>query len=216
MPSVVIPVRARDFSFHRRASLAGLFLANFLLFALLVKTGSLFGPSIDDLAKWWHDLMPAGAGLALAGVVNGLLSSEAKARLVFWRWTYPLPGSFAFSWYAQRDPRIDLAALRRIVGEWPADPREQNVVWFRLYRSVQNEPAVMHAHSHFLIARDYAALAVLMLPILGLAGLWSMNSTATAGIYAGLLLLQYLIARVAAKNHGISLVTNVLAAKASH
>ena len=84
----------------------------------------------------------------------------------------PLPGSFAFSRYAERDTRIDLSALRRIVHPWPIEPRDQNTQWYRLYKSVEVEPAVTNAHRHFLLARDYSSIAFLMLLMAGPLSVW--------------------------------------------
>lgn len=126
----------------------------------------------------------------------------------------PLPGSFAFSRYAQRDSRIDVAALRRVLGTWPSEPREQNAQWYRFYKSVETEAAVVDAHRHFLLTRDYTAVACLLLLTAGPLGLWLISSISTAGAYIGLLSLQYLLARQAARNYGVRLVTTVLAVKA--
>ena len=200
---------------QNRPALVGVLLLNLVVFVLLVQTGQLAAPDIDALVKHWRNLLPAGIGIALAGVVNGLLNAEAKARLVFWRWSYPLPGSFAFSRYALQDSRIDVVALRRIVDEWPVEPRQQNAVWYRLYKSVEHEPAVMDAHRCFLLTRDYAATAFLLFVAAGPLGLWLLPSALTASAYGGLLLLQYLLARQAASNYGVRFVTTVLALKAA-
>jgi hypothetical protein len=206
------PVRANHtpLKVQNRLPIVGVLGLNLVILILAVKTGHLLAPSIDDFAKQWRDFLPAGVGVAFAGVINGLLSSDSKARLVFWRWSTPLPGSFAFSRYAHQDPRIDLTALRRAVGTWPSEAREQNAQWYRLYKSVENEPAVIDAHRHFLLTRDYAAIAFLLLLSAGPLGIWFISSMTTEGAYVGLLLLQYLLARQAAKNYGVRLVTTVL------
>lgn len=188
---------------------------NFVVLLLALKTGNLALPSVDDL-KQWHDFLPAGVGVMFAGVVNGLLSANNKARLVFWRWSNPLPGSFAFSRYAHQDPRIDIEALRRIVPVWPSNPGEENRLWYRMYRSVENEPAVTDAHRHFLLTRDYAAISLMVFAVAGPLGAWVITAPTMGFAYVAILLLQYLLAREAAKNYGIRLVTSVLALKGSH
>ena len=187
---------------------------NFLVLFAAVNTGNLAPPSVDDV-KQWHDLLPAGVGVTFAGVVNGLLSANNKARLVFWRWSNPLPGNFAFSRYAQQDPRIDVVALREIVPAWPSNANDENRLWYRLYKSVENEPAITDAHRHFLLTRDYTAIAFILLTTAGPLGAWLIATPITAIAYVALLLLQYLLAREAAKNYGIRLVTSVLALKGS-
>lgn len=188
---------------------------NLAVLIVAIKTGTLLSSGIDQVVQQWRNLLPAGAGVALVGVVNGLLSSDTKARLVFWRWSNPLPGSFAFSHYAVRDSRIDLDALQKKVGPFPSRPYEQNTRWYALYRSVRNEPAVVQVHRNFLFTRDYAGMAFVLLIVAGAIGFWEISSQVTASIYAGILLLQYLLVRHAARNYGIRFVTTVLALKAS-
>ncbi|MGA3099525.1 MAG: hypothetical protein ABSF25_23975, partial [Bryobacteraceae bacterium] len=55
---------------------------------------------VDGLRAIFTDaqnLLPVGVALIVATVLTGLLSSEAKARLVFLRWHHALPGHRAFS-----------------------------------------------------------------------------------------------------------------------
>jgi hypothetical protein len=189
--------------------------ANLAVLVLAIKTDSLFSYGLDQLIQQWRGLLPAGVGVIVAGVANGLLSSNAKARLVFWRWSNPLPASFAFSYYVERDTRIDVGNLRKRVGPFPSEPREQNTKWYSLYKSVSNEPAVLDAHRNFLLMRDYAGVAFLLLPIAGAIGFWQIPSLPTASLYAVLLLAQYLLARHVERNHGIRFVTTVLALKAA-
>jgi len=207
-------VRATPLKDQNRTALTAVLLVNLVVLVLLVQTGQLTAPSIDQFVQQWRHLLPAGIGVVFAGVINGLLSPFAKARLVFWRWSNPLPGSFAFSRYAARDPRIDLAALRHMIKVWPSDPHEQNALWYRLYKSVESEPAVIDAHRSFLLTRDYTAIAFLVLLAAGPLGLWFLSAK-LAAIYGSIMLLQYLLARQAASNYGVRFVTTVLALKAS-
>jgi len=200
---------------QNRPALVGVLLANLVVLVPLVQTGQLAAPDIDAFVRHWRSLLPAGLGVVLAGVVNGLLSADTKARLVYWRWSNPLPGSFAFSRHSERDARIDMTELRRVVGVWPSDPRQQNALWYRFYKSVEHEPAVTDVHRHFLLTRDYAGIAFLMLVVAGPLGLLLLPSAVTAAAYIGLLLLQYLLTRQAATNYGVRFVTTVLALKAS-
>lgn len=113
---------------------------------------------VDGLRALFRDaqnLLPVGVALIVATVLNGVLSADAKARLVFLRWQHALPGHRAFSVHAVRDPRIDISALDKAHGSpLPVDPAEQNRVWYRMYRSVENDPAVRQAHRDYLMLRD--------------------------------------------------------------
>lgn len=156
---------------------------------------------------------------ALAPVVvlllTSLLPSEAKAVLVFWRARNTLPGHRAFSLYAARDARIDLQALRKNIGEFPDAPRDQNTLWYRLYKKVETEAMVTLAHRHYLLFRDLAALS-LLLTVIAPVVVFALGA-ATAAIWFTICLfaIQYLATAVAARNHGVRLVTNVLALHSS-
>lgn len=171
-----------------------------------------FRAAFSDIQK----LIPAGLALVIATVLNGVLSSEAKARLVFLRWRNVLPGHRAFSEYAAADPRIDLAALKKTIGtDFPVEPLDQNRVWYRLYRTVESDPAVRQVHRDFLLLRDYTGFCVLFIVFFGAAGLCTIRSLKTAFLYLALLALQYVVVRQAASNYGMRFVTTVLALKAA-
>ncbi len=170
---------------------------------------------IDGISSIFSDvskLVPFGLAVVIATVLNGLLPANAKARLVYLRWRNTLPGHRAFTRYMTPDPRINPAAVQRIIGgPLPVDPVEQNRVWYRLYKMVENDPAISQVHRDFLLTRDYTALAVLFLVFYGGAGCYSIPSLKIATVYAVLLLIQCVIVRQAAFHYGIRFVTNVLA-----
>jgi hypothetical protein len=163
-----------------------------------------------------RQLAPVGIAVVVATVVNAFLRPETKARLVFLRWRYALPGHRAFSRLASADPRIGLEALERLYGApLPVDPAEENRVWYRMYKTVENEPAVLQAHRDFLFLRDYASMAVLLLVVFSVAGFYAIASLRIALTYGLLLFLQYAVVRQAAANTGVRMVTTVLAVKAA-
>jgi hypothetical protein len=107
------------------------------------------------------NLLPVGLAVVVTTVANGLLPSAVKDRLVFLRWRHALPGHRAFSRSAPSDPRIDMARLKRALGnKLPADPEQENRTWYRLYKEVETKPAVRQVHQDFLLMRDYAGMAV--------------------------------------------------------
>jgi len=163
-----------------------------------------------------QNLLPVGFALVGATVLNGLLSADMKARLVFLRWHYGLPGHRAFTKYAVRDPRIDLAALEKLHGgPLPAHPVEQNRAWYRLYKSVENDHAVKQVHRDFLLMRDYTGLCAVFIVFFGRAGLYAIPSTKTGWTYLLVLVAQFLIVRQAASNCGARMVTTVMARRAA-
>lgn len=143
-------------------------------------------------------------------IVN-VLPHDIKAMLVYWKPLGWLPGAEAFTRFGPADARIDMAALKRNVGVLPAEPKEQNAKWFKLYKMVEGRSEVAAAQKDFLMYRD---IAVISLPLIGLVpiGLWFSGVTPSALWFAGaLFVVQYLLAAVSARHAGIRFVTNVLA-----
>jgi hypothetical protein len=160
--------------------------------------------------------VPAVAGL-IAGVASWLVPRKLKETFVFWR-VGPrcMPSSRAFTEVAHADSRIDVNHLRARMGEFPVSPAEQSSLWYSIYRKHQKEPAVEDANRAYLLYRDIASLV----PILGLAVI-ILSTFGDLAVHrhwiglAALLLLEFLLTSVAARNAGTRLVANVLAIEAS-
>ena len=144
-------------------------------------------------------------------LLMNVLSSNFKATLVYWKSYGWLPGCEAFSKYGPSDHRVDMVQLKKNVGVWAEDPREQNSKWYQLYKQVETAPEVAYANKEFLMYRDMAALS---LPLILLApfGLYVGEASTTAlWISAGLFLVQYVLTAISAQNAGERFVCNVLA-----
>lgn len=202
---------AKTLKNENRPMLVLVLLANLAFFALVLKTNSIVFADVVAATREWQSLLPAGLGLVACGVVNELLSPNVKARLVFWRWRNPLPGSEAFSRYAPADRRVDMERLRKKVGKLPTAPEEQNAAWYQLYKKVSGKAPIADAHKAFLFCRDYAAMTVLLFVVLGSVVVWQVRPLQTVFVYLLILAMQYVIVRIAAVNAGRRLVTNVLA-----
>src|SRR5207247_6002678 len=126
-----------------------------IVLSLLVWMG-FGGVSVDD---FWRrvttkDGIFAASLPILAIVLSGVLSDLGKARLVFWRWHDPLPGCRVFTELLSTDPRIDVPALRRKLGELPQDPQAQNALWYGLYKRQSADIKISEAHRIYLLTRD--------------------------------------------------------------
>ena len=143
-------------------------------------------------------------------VINGLISADWKARLIFWKYTNPLPGSEAFSKHIDNDHRIHAGNLQKRWGALPSDPIEQNSLWYKMYRSVEEDVRVREAHYDWLFARDLAAFSIMFLLVFSAIGFMSISNK-TAYIYYFLALVaQYLFVVIAAQTYGKRFVSNVL------
>lgn len=50
------------------------------------------------------------------------------------------PGCKAFLKYGSRNPRIEVAALKKSMGALPTQSTDQNSMGYKLYKQVPNEP----------------------------------------------------------------------------
>lgn len=186
---------------------------NFLFFAALSGLVSIkFGEWGNLLKKW---LAPEGIIIgilySISIVLEGVISSDIKAVLVFWRLRNPLPGTRAFSDIAAKDPRIDMNALSRMFsGKFPEEPREQNAAWFSLYKKFGDAKIVLEAHKVFLLTRDLAALTIVLIPISIIGHIVFSTGLAAGLIHTLILLGLYLITAIASRNYGNRFVANVL------
>ncbi len=156
--------------------------------------------------------LPLSAAIVIVTVVNGVLSPAAKARIVFLRWKHALPGHTAFSKLAVEDPRIDMTRLAAACGgTLPADPDQQNQVWYRLYKAIQSRPTVDHVQRDFLLTRDYASFLALAFVVFGVAAFVELSPVKAAAFYALAMIFQFFVVRQAAANYGRRFVTTVLA-----
>lgn len=185
---------------------------NFAVFLCLLISKVLTESSLD---QFWHrvtmkdGIIAAGVPI-LAIVLSGVVGDIGKARLVFWRWSDPLPGCRVFSKLIKTDPRIDVAALRSKLGEFPTEPHTQNALWFKLYRSHSEAPRILEGHRIYLLTRDMTTIAAVFAVLLSAAVFGASTSFAVAGLYVVALLLQYLLVATAARNYGNRFVLNVL------
>lgn len=180
------------------------------LILLFVAYPALIGEMTASGVTWFRVSISAVAPVVVL-LLSSLLSPDVKAILVFWRFRETLPGHRAFSVYAMKDSRINMEALRKNVGAFPGAAREQNTMWYRLYKKVDNEVTVTQAHRHYLLFRDLAMLSLLLVPIAFMVLYYlKVQRALTWGTFV-VLLIQYAATAIAARNNGVRLVTNVLA-----
>ncbi|MCJ2014186.1 hypothetical protein [Methylobacterium sp. J-076] len=161
-------------------------------------------------------LVPLTLALILTTIANGFLSDKIKVWLVFLRRRHALPGHRAFSQFAGSDPRIDVDGLRKLLGkDWPTEPEGENRTWYRLFKEIENDPAVLYAHGEYLFTRDYAGFAALFVVGLGTAAAFTVRPIPVLLVYLGCLILQFMVVRHVAVTYGNRFVCTVLARKSA-
>lgn len=187
--------------------------ADFVVIVLALTGFAFTQASLSELAQsaLVRGLLFAAVGPLIAVFLNDLLPSNTKASIVFWRFKDALPGHRAFSEHAESDPRIDMAVLKKKIGEFPQSPRDQNTCWYRLYQKHQSNVIIKDSHKRFLLFRDSCSLTLLIIAIAGIASTMSRVSLGVQALLLGGLAVQFFWLTLSARNTGIRLVQNVLA-----
>lgn len=185
--------------------------ANFALFFATQGASALFAGDWGGLLTQWQSILPVALGLVLVTVLNAQAEPNTKSQLVYMRLRDPLPGAEAFTRWARIDPRIDVAALENAHGALPTAPAEQNRLWYRLFKSLEADPGVEHAHKEWLFTRDYTFMAALMVLVLGAGAIFTFTGVTKTLLYIAVLIGQFVLAGRAARHHGRRLVCTVLA-----
>jgi hypothetical protein len=146
-------------------------------------------------------------------IINGIIASDQKAALVFWKTKHTLPGHRAFSKHAALDSRIDLDNLSKRFGKLPEDPISQNKLWYKIYRKNSESIVIQNSHKNFLLARDLASISALI-ALVSFISLFLIDDV-FKWVYLYFSILQYLILVKIAQTYGVSFVRNVLAIESS-
>ncbi len=115
----------KNLKLQNRASFWVLLLFNCVLLVMLLCANAFEGAVLS--LKILFSLRSASLIVAyiIVFVVNGQLSSNDKARLVFWRWKDPLPGCRAFSHHGKNDHRVNIERLEQLHGNLPSSPENR-------------------------------------------------------------------------------------------
>ena len=191
------------------------YLWTFFIFNAIIFLALFFASYFNTILDNYNEMLTFRSSGILAAplilfIINGLLSSNQKAILVFWRLKHPLPGSRAFSVHGLKDTRVDMIQIANAHNPLPSTPESQNALWYKLYKKNSSDVVVQKSHKDFLLARDLVAMCFLYiictaLPMFFL-GKWPLNL-----FYFFFLVIEYLILIRVAQNHGRSFVCNVLA-----
>jgi hypothetical protein len=203
--------RPKQLKEQNRGALLAAILANAAIFYLVANAQPISAEGLSGIISHWTSLIPATVAPFFVGLLNEVVDSNTKARLVFWVWKNPLPGSRAFTVYAKKDQRIDLQHLKSRLGKLPVAAKEQNSLWYKLSLNHAADPRVEHAHQGFLFARDYTAICALALLGFGGASLFFVRPLSLAGAYIVCLVAQFLVVRFSALHQGERFVCTVLA-----
>ncbi len=185
----------------------------FAINSVLFYTLSLL-PKFDITEFTWQELI-YGQGIwvvvtpLILFVINGVFNSNTKASICFWKIKNPLPGSQAFSKYLYQDSRINVEVLKKEYNPLPDGPKNENSLWYKIFKKHEGDPTISRSHRDFLLGRDLCAISFLFMigAVLGIAFLMP---PVTKWFYLGFAIVQYLIIVLISQNYGKRFVCNVL------
>jgi hypothetical protein len=143
-------------------------------------------------------------------ILNGMLSSNLKVVIVFWKRKFGLPGHIAFSKLLYSDHRININNLSNKYGDLPADPIEQNNLWYKIMQKHKDDIVVIESHKVYLLTRDMTSIAfifLLSIPVLLFSDIELRYKLFSSAYF----ILQYLILLIVTRNYANRFTCNVLA-----
>lgn len=213
MPEKAEANSVKSINESNRPSLLAVVVANFAVFAIVARIANVdFASAVEKISL----LLPVALGLVFVQLLLGLFTPKTKQRIVYWGpWNHPEPGCRAFSEFARNQDEFTPENLHDALDltEFPQPANEQNALWYRLYEQQQGRIAIMQVNRSYLLMHDYAVIAFLFVFTLGPAAFWLIGASGSfvAYYYFLGLVIQYLLARLAAKNYGHEIVIGVLA-----
>ena len=198
---------------QNRKSLVGFILVNVVLFSLLSNNFIIDITGIKDLISNPLDprILSVILLFGLSIILEGILSSNLKAIIVFNRIKDPLPGCRVFTEIAPQDNRINMQKLtERYDNKLPSEPASQNTEWFRLYKLYEKVEVVEESHKSFLLTRDLLALSIILLILSTILHI-AVGSSVLNIIYSTLIYAVFIIVfKIAAQNYGNRFTANVI------
>lgn len=165
---------------------------------------------LDMFSKNFKQAIITPAVTFFALITSSIISSKLKFKIIYVFLGEYCPGCFAFSRYAKDDYRINEDILKKLYGDFPSTHKEENVLFYKIYKSVEDDSVVYASQQNFLLFRDLFFVHLFFM--LGLASYISLNPTIhyhawPLALLSGELILSWVAARIL----GIAFVKNVLA-----
>lgn len=168
--------------------------------------------SIWDLIE---KVQTSGIGLIFASIfallVNGILKTDYKNIIVFWKVKHPLPSYRVFSHLAKEDHRIDHDEFNRKYNPTPVDPESQSNLWYKLLKKYPDDEMILQSHRDYLLFRDLTSISFLLLLIYVIAFiLLKIFGLDISSLLILFFLAEYLILLISARNKAERFVLNVI------
>jgi len=142
-------------------------------------------------------------------ILSYIIPVNLKNIVIFWRIKNPLPGCRVFTELAPKDPRVNLHELISKYGELPINHREQNLLWYKIFKSKKNEIVIYDSHRFWLLFRDMTSMSLILLIVVIVLSL--INDHFKFNLYYLIfILIQFISLSICARNSAYRFACNVL------
>lgn len=163
----------------------------------------------NEALAFQNPLIAVGIHLSIL-ILCFIIPINIKNIIIFWRLKDTLPGCQVSTELIYKDHRIDIKEVEHQYGKLPTEPREQNALWYKIYKEKQDEKIILSSHGKWLLFRECATIALIFMLLLSpMSFLISVDKS--LAIYLVSLIAQYFILRQAAVNAAERFACNVLA-----
>lgn len=192
--------------------LIAVWILNSFVFLFIIFGWEIFLDILEPSLYNFRFLIFGPLAVAVTAIVNGLIGTETKARIVYLKRDNPSPETRVFSELIQDDKRIDKKGMdMEIRGVSKLSAEEQNALWFENYMSVQNNPLVVSSERNYVYYRDYTSTLAILLVATICASLYFSEKSNLIAVYTILLLIQIILVQPVAARSGNEFVTTVIA-----
>lgn len=177
--------------------------------------------NIDSFLDVLEKILSSSIGLIGASIfallMNGILKTDHKDCIVFWKVKQALPSYRVFSYLVKNDYRIDFDELSIKHNPLPVDPELQHKLWYKLLKRYPDDEMILQSHRDYLLYRDLTAITFLMSVVYFIIFIALKIIGRNISILIILVfLIEYIILVVTARNKAERFVLNVVSCDLSH
>lgn len=193
----------------------------FNLLMILIIMSLINMKNTDSFLDVLEKVLSSGIGLIAASIfallMNGILKTDYKNWIIFWKFKQPLPSYRVFGHLVKNDHRIDFNELSTKYNPLPVDPELQHKLWYKLLKTHPDDEIILQSHRDYLLYRDLTAIIFLMSVVNFIIFIALKIIGRNISILIILVFLsEYIILVVAARNKAERFVLNVVSCDLSH
>lgn len=119
-----------------------------------------------------------------------------------------------------KNEEINLNLIKKEYGKLPSSHKEQNKLWYNIYRKNESNPRILHIHRQYLLARDLnCTILIIIIITIGFVNYKLLLQEALVNLYLKLIfveIIEFIIIFLIARNLQKKFVLSVLIEETYH